>query len=194
MKKNLVKGILATLLLITISFEVLSFLVRSGTIEIDATEYVAHIQDGDTFQTLSGHWIRLADIDAPERWEIGYDEATDVLSRLIRNKRVYLDIDDISVYDPYGRLVCLVYVDHDSTHYLNVNRALITEGVAYVDNYTNNEFNPYEWTLLVSKRSFIRMLGFSVGFGFVTTLLIYKISSRAWNYITDYIREQNRER
>ena len=65
---------------------------------------------------------------------------------MIYNKRVYLDVDDFSVTDPYGRYVCLVYADYSATQYINVNKALLERGVAVMDDYTSNEFSPYEWT------------------------------------------------
>lgn len=92
----------------------------------------------------------MADIDAPESGESGYYEAKNVLINLIYDKTIYLDIDDVYRTDPYDRLVCVVYVRHNSTHYTNVNKALLTEGVAVITNY-DNEFNPYSWTLYVDE-------------------------------------------
>lgn len=105
---------------------------------------------GDTFDTTTEGRIRLADVDAPEYGQSGYYDAKQVLEDLVDGKTVYLDIDDIYETDPYGRLVCVVYVKFSSTHYKNVNKALVSEGVADIDNYYN-EFNPYEWSLTVLK-------------------------------------------
>jgi hypothetical protein len=71
----------------------------------------------------------------------------------IDNKTVYLDVDDIYTYDYNGkgsRLVCVAYMDYDSTHWINVNKALLDEEHAKIDNFYN-EFNPYSWSLLVPK-------------------------------------------
>lgn len=65
---------------------------------------------------------------------------------LIYNEIVYLDIDDIYGTDPYGRWVGVCYVRHNSTHVINVNKAMLLEGHAVIDNYYN-EFNPYNWKL-----------------------------------------------
>lgn len=118
--------------------------------EIDATTFVSRVIDGDTLDTTTEGRIRLADVDAPEYGQSGYHDAKQVLEHLIDGKTVYLDIDDIYETDPYGRLVCVVYVEYSSTHYKNVNKALLSEGVAEIDNYYN-EFNPYEWSLTVPK-------------------------------------------
>ena len=61
-----------------------------------------------------------------------------------------MGIDDISRTDKYGRLVCVVYLDYNSTHNKNVNKALLVAGVATIWNYYN-EFNPSTWTLYVQK-------------------------------------------
>jgi len=118
--------------------------------EIDATTVVSRVIDGDTFDTTTEGRIRLADVDAPEYGQSGYYDAKQFLEDLIDGKTVYLDIDDIYETDPYGRLVCVVYVEYSSTRYKNVNQALVSEGVAEIDNYYN-EFNPYEWSLTVPK-------------------------------------------
>jgi len=65
---------------------------------------------------------------------------------------VYLDIDDIYQTDLYGRLVCVVYARYNSTHYINVNKALLVANVAVIGDY-HNEFSPYSWSLYVSKNA-----------------------------------------
>jgi endonuclease YncB( thermonuclease family) len=113
------------------------------------TVYVDDVIDGDTFDTSEGYRIRLADVDAPEIGETGYLESAEYLELLVEDKTVTLDIDSISGTDPYGRYVCLVYVEYNSTHSLNVNQALVDGGYVVVDNYTNNEFEPIDWTLYI---------------------------------------------
>lgn len=135
MRVKVLKGVFATLILLAVSFSVYYVLVQSFSPQFEEVTYASFIQDGDTFETSAGDWIRLADVDCPESYEYGYSEATDVLSELIYNKRVYLDVDDISVTDPYGRYVCLVYADYNTTHYVNVNLALLLMDVAVVDDY-----------------------------------------------------------
>ena len=85
-------------------------------------------------------------MDAPESYEPGFDGATDALEGLIGGRVVFLDVDDVSRTDRFGRLICVVYARHNSTHVLNVNKALVDRGRAVVDDFTNNEFNPSTWT------------------------------------------------
>ena len=113
--------------------------------------YVTEVVDGDTFHTFQGYTVRLADIDAPEYGELGFSESTAYLENLIENKTVIIDIDDISRTDPYDRYVCLVFVEWNSTHYLNVNQALLAENHSVIDDFYNNEFDPYSWSLYVLK-------------------------------------------
>lgn len=113
--------------------------------------YVTEVVDGDTFHTFQGYTVRLADIDAPEYGEAGFIESTSFLENLIENRTVYIDIDDVSRTDPYDRYVCLVFLEWNSTHYLNVNQALLSENHAVIYDFLNNEFNPYTWSLYVLK-------------------------------------------
>ena len=138
------KMVLGSVLLVSV---VLVSLVSVGVaFEVDATDSVVRVVDGDTFDTSANGRVRLADVDAPESYEPGFDGATDALAGMIGNRLVYLDIDDVSSTDRFDRLVCVVYVRHNSTHVLNVNKALVDQGRAVVDDFTNNEFNPSTWT------------------------------------------------
>ena len=110
--------------------------------EIDATTIVSQVIDGDTFDTTSEGRIRLADVDAPETGESGYSGARNFLIGLVNGKTVYLDIDDVYRTDKYGRLVCVVYVNYNSTHFKNVNKALLVAGHAVIRDYSN-EFSPH---------------------------------------------------
>jgi len=116
--------------------------------EVDATASVYRVVDGDTFDAFPVGRVRLADVDAPEIGEAGYTEATNALKSLVLNKKVYLDVDDLNVMDRYNRIVCVVYVRNNSTHLMNVNYWLVTNGYAKISDYSN-EFNPYTWTLYV---------------------------------------------
>jgi len=149
----MIRKLVLTMVLVTILIQSSVIIVHSSCSgEIDATTVVDWVIDGDTFDTTSGDRIRLADIDAPEYGETGYYDAKNFLISLVYGETVYLDIDDIYETDPYGRLVCVVYVEHSSTEYKNVNKALLVEGVAAITNY-DNEFNPYTWNLICPKES-----------------------------------------
>lgn len=126
--------------------------------EIDATAIATSVHDGDTFyidkEFHGSDTIRLADINASELGQPLSVEARNFLSDLVYQKTVYLDIDDVYIFDYSGtgdRLVCVVYVSYNSTHYENVNKALLDAGLAEKKDY-NNEFDPNTWTLYVSKQ------------------------------------------
>ena len=114
--------------------------------EIDEVGIVTRIVDGDTFDAAPVGRIRLADVNTPEVGRLGAREATDHLSSLIRNRRVYLDVDDLYGNDVYGRVVAVVYVRHNATHLLNVDEALLEAGLASVADFPN-EFDPRTWNL-----------------------------------------------
>jgi endonuclease YncB( thermonuclease family) len=125
--------------------------------EIDATAVVVKVHDGDTFTldrvTNGSITVRLADVNAPELGQPLSYEARDFLKGLVLSKTVYLDIDDVYIYDYRGtgdRLVAVVYVDYNSTHYKNVNKALWIAGLAEKKEY-DNEFIADTWTLYVQK-------------------------------------------
>ncbi|MCK5628552.1 thermonuclease family protein [Candidatus Bathyarchaeota archaeon] len=124
--------------------------------EIDLTSVVTNVVDGDTFDIATNDRIRLADIDTPEEGnEPVYSLAKNYLEELIGSRIIYLDIDDVYRTDYQGtgtRLVCVAYIDHNSTHYLNVNQALLEENLAIVDEF-DNQFNHQSWTRYPKKNT-----------------------------------------
>jgi hypothetical protein len=118
--------------------------IRVQAYEIDKETRVTEIIDGDSFKVTNDE-VRLADISAPEWDKPGGDQATNILTNLINGKKVYLDTDPTR---SYGRLVAVVYIKHNATHYKNVNKVLWDNHVPpfYEDNYLN-EFNPSSWNL-----------------------------------------------
>lgn len=167
-------------------------LVRLFMLEVDLISTVNHIQDGDTFALESGHWVRLADIDTPESGEFGYYEAGKYLSDLIYQKKVYLDIDDIYTYDYDGtgnRLVCLVYVPFNETHYINVNKALLVSRHAVTYDFYN-EFMPNEWSLFTPKIyvfTFYEIRVMSGAIALVFTVVIYLMYRKLSTFISNSI-------
>jgi micrococcal nuclease len=174
--KDMERKILSFLVLIVL-MQSFVLVVHGSSGEIDATAVVDWVIDGDTFDTTSGDRVRLADVDTPEYGEPGYYDARDFLITLVEGKLVYLDIDDVYGTDKYGRLICVVYVEFNSTHFLNVNKALLVEGVAVIRNY-DNEFNPYIWTLYVSKGEIPEFASIVILLLFMTTTLLAVIAYR----------------
>jgi endonuclease YncB( thermonuclease family) len=121
---------------------------------------VTNVVDGDTFDVTMEkanekvlyrvERIRLADVNSPEMDSEKGPAARDFTYAVLMNKRVFLDIDDLSESgrDDYGRMICVAYL---SGYYgqpiatPNFNRLLVDSGHAGLDNFTNNEFDPRDW-------------------------------------------------
>jgi len=187
MKIKTIKIIFIITVFITITFRANYLFINAFSPSFDVVSTATNIVDGDTFDIASGDTIRLADVDTPEYYESGYNEASNFLSELIYNKRVYLDVDDIHTYDTLGkRIVCCVYVDYNSTHYLNVNDILLKLNYARIWDH-DNEFNPYTWSLFLPKldsSTRLKWLGVSLVIGIIMTYLIYRIVLDAVKLIT----------
>lgn len=101
----------------------------------------------DKYLSFNGSMIRirLADINAPELGTPEGEEAKNALISIARGKNIYLDIDDLYIYDRYGRVVAVAYLQINSTHLLNMNLWLALNGYAEIVDYPN-EFNPSRWS------------------------------------------------
>lgn len=156
------KGIkMSTISRLLLAFSLLIPLLAPGQAAVDeAYGVVTSIVDGDTFDVtmeksdpriVSGvERIRLADVDSPEMDTTPGAAAKDFTFAVLMNKRVYLDIDDLSGTgrDPYGRLICLVYLTGiygQALEQPSFNRMLLDSGHAALQNSTNNEFDPQDW-------------------------------------------------
>lgn len=68
---------------------------------------VTKVTDGDTFQSsIHDRYIRLSNVNAPEKRQPGYQEAKTHLKKLIELKKV--NIDRVAI-DGYNRVVAKVY-------------------------------------------------------------------------------------
>ena len=85
---------------------------------------VSYVIDGDTFDLADGRRVRLIGIDARERGDEYYKEATDFLKRLIEGREVLLR-RDVSETDKYGRLLRYVFMED-----VFINEILVREGYA----------------------------------------------------------------
>lgn len=105
----------------------------------------------DKYLSFNGSTIRvrLADINAPELGTPEGEEAKWALTSLVYGRSVYLDIDDLHIYDQYGRVVAVAYLPINSTHLLNINLWLVLNRYAEIRDYPN-EFKPSSWTLYIA--------------------------------------------
>ncbi|MDD1761199.1 MAG: thermonuclease family protein [Methanothrix sp.] len=152
-------SILLLLLLVSSASHFL-FSVTALAMQDEAYGIVTNVVDGDTFDvtiekanskiTHSIERVRLADVDSPEMESEDGPAARDFTYAVLMNKKVYLDIDDLSEkgQDSYGRLICLAYMAGVYGQPLsapNFNRLLVDSGHARLNNFTNNEFDPDDW-------------------------------------------------
>jgi endonuclease YncB( thermonuclease family) len=127
----------------------------------DALAVVVRVVDGDTFRVritcVSGAFsgrvsvgteyrVRLADVNAPELGTVEGERARRALESLIQGRTVLLDVDGVDVFDKYGRIIAVAYIEYNETHVLNINKWLVEEGYARVWDHPN-EFNPGTWKL-----------------------------------------------
>ncbi len=109
---------------------------------------VTRVIDGDTIEVQDFGTVRLADIDAPEKGTSEGYRAEQYATNWLQSNIVYLDVDDQSRIDKYGRFVCVVYLakpDGSLNSSRNFNKMIVDSGHACVSDFTNNEFNPTEW-------------------------------------------------
>lgn len=121
---------------------------------------VIKVVDGDTFDIALQDYnssqvsedvirIRLADIDTPEVRGPKACEAGKVASAYARtwlqSTYVFLDLDDKTGKDPYGRWVAVVYLAESGQPGRNFNKQLVDSGHAVIDDFRNNEFDPGSW-------------------------------------------------
>ncbi len=122
----------------------------------DVIAYLEYVVDGDTlrvrvvascaerYEKLVGFEgrVRLADINAPEVYTPEGLRAKHALEELLKGKRIiYVDVDDVYVFDRYGRIVGVVMIPYNESHLLVVNEWLLEHGYAEPRDYPN-EFRP----------------------------------------------------
>ncbi len=144
------------------------FLISTVYSRPEVCGYIEKVVDGDTiwisiedvledrYGNFSGDSfkVRLADINAPEISSPDGLMSRDALVQLIGRYGNFacLDIDDNKIYDKYGRIVAVLYLNYNESHMINVNKYLVENGYAEYIDY-ENEFNPQEFMLFISKDS-----------------------------------------
>lgn len=103
-----------------------------GCHKIDNPVLVTRVIDGDTIEIEGGYHVRYIGIDAPEKGEPFYGEATEANRNLVEGKKVYLE-KDVEDKDDNGRLLRYVWLDNTM-----VNAELVKLGYAYSYSYPPN--------------------------------------------------------
>lgn len=143
---------LLVLLLILISIQV------AGAAPDEAIGRVVSVLSGDSFgieiesgdqRTQRIDRVKLADVDSPSTLEASGKAAKKYTASILRNKTVYLDIDDNAPggRNDLGLLVCVVYLLDSNSRpvWPPFNRIIVEEGHAVVNDANNNEFNATAW-------------------------------------------------
>ena len=137
----------------------LSVCLASGVPD-EAYGRVSKVVDGDTLDVTLQDYnssqvsedvirIRLADIDTPEvrgpkPCEAGKN-ASAYTRTWLQSSYIFLDLDDKTGKDPYGRWVAVVYLSEDGKPGRNFNKQLVDAGHAIIEDFKNNEFDPRSW-------------------------------------------------
>jgi endonuclease YncB( thermonuclease family) len=127
-------------------------LAFAQTISFDKTAVVSSVIDGSSFMLNTVETIKLAAIDTPLSGQNGFNESRNYLASLVERKTVYLTVDTVTITEA-GKLLCVAYLDYNSTHYININKAMIDNHYAIQNNTSNTKFNPAEWTFFVYKQT-----------------------------------------
>ncbi len=126
--KKKIAGVIAGTIIAGSSF----FVLKSGNHKFVLPAYQSvQVFDGDTFTTKDRQNIRLASLNAPDRGNCGYEEATKELNKLIKNKPLYLKVRFI---DQTKRLVSYVYTPQGS-----VNVQMVKSGWARSNTLNDSE-------------------------------------------------------
>ena len=117
--------------------------IDGDTIDIALQDYNSSQVSEDVIR------IRLADIDTPETrgakaCEEGKNASAYTRTWLL-STYVFLDLDDKTGKDPYGRWVAVVYLAEDGRPGRNFNKQLVDSGHAVIEDFKNNEFDPWSW-------------------------------------------------
>ncbi len=159
------KSLNSVYILAVILFSTL-FIIPTVYSKPEVCGYIDKVVDGDTLwisveDVLEGSYgnfsgesfkVRFADINAPELSTPEGLRSRDALLQLINEYGNFacLDIDDVNIYDRYGRVVAILYLNYNETHLINVNGYLVENGYAeYVD--YDNEFDIDSLRLYIAK-------------------------------------------
>ena len=147
--------------LITVHFILLLALLltaKASAASDEAYGRVTNVVDGSTLDIamekadprLASAYERvvLAEIKTPEASTQEGAQARELTTALVMGKRIYLDIDDVSSRDSYGRLVGVAYLSGTYGQPIArpcLNRILVDSGYAAMVRSTGGEFDPSLW-------------------------------------------------
>jgi micrococcal nuclease len=101
--------------------------------------FVTKVIDGDTIDLSNRERVRFIGIDAPDKGERCYYEATEKLKELILNQEVNLE-SDVGNKDTYGRSLRYIYLGNSF-----INLEMIKDGYAYARTVKPNVLHSLEF-------------------------------------------------
>jgi micrococcal nuclease len=143
---------LVAFLLIFLILAFIAYLEKTGYFVKKEVAFVKRVIDGDTFELENGKRVRLLGIEAPEKNEFYFEEATNELKKLVEGKKVLLEKDLVSE-DKYGRLLRHVFING-----IFVNLHLVENGFANAY-FVEPNFKYYSKFLEAEKNAMNRKIG-----------------------------------
>jgi hypothetical protein len=101
------------------------------------SEWTFGVKELEKGELWSGYVKNVVDIG-----EEGYEEAKEFVNTTCWGEAIKLDVDDKKQFDPYYRLLAVVYVNET-----NLNEKLVKEGYAEVMYIQPSEFDCREWVV-----------------------------------------------
>lgn len=142
----------ALIVTILVAASVLASNTQAAVITYDKTGTVTSVISGNTFTINTGETIKLAEITVPASGEAGFETSRSYLASMIEGKIVYLDVDSRIINDG-DKFLCIAYIDFNTTHYENINKAMIEARYAAPTTTQTTEFNPSTWTWFIAKQT-----------------------------------------
>lgn len=133
--------LLPILLIVSSSLISCQFIEKTPDIKLN-TVTVKQVIDGDSIELTTGEKIRYKGINAPERNQHLYQEATDLNRSLVLGKEIRIEYDE-EKKDQYGRSLGYVFVGK-----VLVNQEMIRNGLAFL--YEHSKTGSYQSLFLES--------------------------------------------
>lgn len=139
---------------VTISFTITVLLVLSSICLVEgySTQYtgfgnVERVKNAISFMVNDGYTIQLSNVNSSN-----LSDTSTLEKYLPHNTAVLFDILNIT-NTQYGQIfTAVVYLKHDDSSYLNLNKAILKES-QYQFLFDNGSITPYTWNELVAKES-----------------------------------------
>lgn len=107
---------------------------------------ISKVIDGDTVELNGGDKLRLLSVDTPEKDELFYDRAKELVTDLALNKHGRIEYANRR-RDAYGRLLGYLYIDT-----LFVNKIILDSGLGYLYLFKDTDINNEQTGILLKSQ------------------------------------------